>query len=523
MNEAGYYDKLRAEVEKRMPENFRNGFIERKYFPKVCPNELINYNARRMDEIFPTLFIKTNKEFPECRYTFEKATGLKWFFRSVERLETYNLKRLLPELFIFSYFRDQLVSVPAAEFLGKDNVSLIIEKSQSALKEEIPIPRKNTKNFIFPSINMCHHLQEMRDNRKKAEKECSTPEGMAQLIVNVVGSCTEEWTYTFWSYPPSEHLRLCAEIEVAEEEWDEQERKEKPCDIMLFTDLEHFEIKHIKVGVIQDTIDEFLEKKDGKGLDDSCWLNKFLLTHRDGKSFIIVPSNIPSNGDIVLATIGKFMVYAKKNGEYANITKKDAQFVKEEIPKLFDFGRREEKMLEYTEDADGTGLIFTYHIIFADMEIEDVRFVRKLYEEYPEDFKKITDLLAEFFEKNKDSRGILIKRDINMWEAVNHVKSIHEITKKHGMDIERSSCFSGAMMMAYCVARSYETEFEDEDGKPVNLLLELTKETSHGNKYGEAFLQATETESLHNFHEIQRPVVSAMLDEMEKLQKGICD
>ena len=209
------YEELRSAVAAKMPEEFKTGIVERKYYDTPFSNYELNFNPYvRKGEILPDHLELESKEDGQI-YSFGNK-GQEWFFESLLRIDANNLQHLLPALFIFTFLSEYRIARGRFstidnlwEILGDKNGSNLYEMAKTELENaRIRLPYPSTKHFLRLSSDAFDKLSKLRyKNQEELREILSSPDKFAELIVFAISSCTEEYKYIYWSYPKSEYDR----------------------------------------------------------------------------------------------------------------------------------------------------------------------------------------------------------------------------------------------------------------------------------------------------------------------------
>ncbi len=96
-------------------------------------------------------------------------------------------------------------------------------------------------------------------------------------------------------------------------------------------------------------IEKVFNREEGHSKSTSSWKNRFPALKSAEKSYVIIPSTIPSCNDVVKATVGKYIVLLCRDNEFVRIGGSDVKYFAENIIKEFDTRTREAKKKEAKE------------------------------------------------------------------------------------------------------------------------------------------------------------------------------
>lgn len=129
---------------------------------------------------------------------------------------------------------------------------------------------------------------------------------------------------------------------------------------------------------LKDILKALKREEDGYSTNDSVWMNRFDVLKNGDKSYVLVPSTIPTHNDIVIATTGKYAVYIINKDEIATFSKDDLKYFKENLPKQFNHKEREKRKKEAEQNYSKIRLRDTFRIpimLCSDDTIEILRFL----------------------------------------------------------------------------------------------------------------------------------------------------
>ncbi len=190
--------------------------------------------------------------------------------------------------------------------------------------------------------------------------------------------------------------------------------------------------------VIESQIDTLLKDiENALGRPNGCtdltspWMNRFVVFKNDGKSFIIVPSTIPSYNDVVKATVGKYVVLLTRGGlNFQTFELDDIQYFMDNILKQFDNNAREEKYKKKRQDFARCAIRDTFRIplcLCSDDTVEIMRYMllngynklfRTLAKAAVNNKINVVQAIFELLNRNSDIKGITISRDEFADEAI---------------------------------------------------------------------------------------------------------
>ena len=127
---------------------------------------------------------------------------------------------------------------------------------------------------------------------------------------------------------------------------------------------------------------EDIEKLFGHGgysTDTSSWMNRFPILEDGEKTYILVPSTIPSCNDVVKATVGRYAILLLHDDDgYLPFTEEDIKFFKENLIKQFDIKERKRRERETKEAYEMAALKDAFRVplmICNDDTVEIIRFL----------------------------------------------------------------------------------------------------------------------------------------------------
>ncbi len=120
---------------------------------------------------------------------------------------------------------------------------------------------------------------------------------------------------------------------------------------IVFDGLSFDKYETVETGIdtlIKD-IEKVFDREEGHSTNTSSWMNRFPALKDAGKTFVIVPSTIPSGNDIVKATVGKYIVLLYRDNEFVHFKAADVKYFTDNITREFDTKARDAKMKEAKE------------------------------------------------------------------------------------------------------------------------------------------------------------------------------
>ncbi len=123
-------------------------------------------------------------------------------------------------------------------------------------------------------------------------------------------------------------------------------------DFLLFDGLDlkkHTTIKTNLDNLIND-LEKALGREGGCSMSTSSWMNRFPVFENNGKSYILVPSTVPSYNDVVKATVSKYAVLLHEGDGFVSFTDEDIEFFIENLPKQFGDKERKQKEKETEQE-----------------------------------------------------------------------------------------------------------------------------------------------------------------------------
>lgn len=116
----------------------------------------------------------------------------------------------------------------------------------------------------------------------------------------------------------------------------------------------------------------------GFDTNTSAWMNRFACLENGEKTYVIVPSNIPADFDILKATKGKYAILLYNQKEFADFTEEDIKFFQENLPYEFNIDKRKRKQEEKNENEAKLAIRETFRFplfMCSDDTVEIIRYL----------------------------------------------------------------------------------------------------------------------------------------------------
>ncbi len=143
--------------------------------------------------------------------------------------------------------------------------------------------------------------------------------------------------------------------------------------------LDNYEVVETQIETLISDIEKVFGRKDGCTNTTSSWMNRFALFENEGKTFVIVPSTIPSYNNVVKATVGKYvLLLVCSDLDFQKFTSDDIQYFKDNMSKQFDFDLREKREKQACQDLARVAIRDTFRIplyMCSDDTVEIIRYM----------------------------------------------------------------------------------------------------------------------------------------------------